>query len=128
MRWDGSDIGRGVDSVSRRVVSGGIHYKPDKKIVILHSETPIPTVALSKGERDLTGTKFAKFTVIGKWGSNSKGVCRVVKCVCGRYTVRRTKTVHKPHPDDCCEECRQLLFLKRREEFLKYGRNKDERA
>lgn len=59
-------------------------------------------------EYDLTGRKFGRFTVVGPLATMKKYLdgCRwVVKCTCGRYEVRRTKTIKKGGQLNMCSEC-----------------------
>ena len=127
MKFDGSDIGVPVNLTAAKVTGKGVAFIPQKNFVIIHSENPLEVVKPEKNEKDLTGKKAGKLIVIGKSAKVSKGATWVVKCVCGRYTVRRSKTINNPDPEDCCEECRYLDYLKRREEFLKLGYNLKDR-
>ncbi len=75
-------------------------------------EAPKPHVNLARSEVDLTGTKFGRFTVIGKL-ANKKWQ---VRCSCGNYSARKPKAINNPkNNNDCCEVCRELLYLKRNE-------------
>lgn len=59
---------------------------------------------------DLKGVKFGRFTVLG-WIGGGKWQ---VRCSCGNYAARKTKAIRNPkNNNDCCELCRELLFLKR---------------
>lgn len=108
-----------VNKTAARVMGKGIQYTPDKKIVQVHSENPLPLIPISWNEKNLKGIKFGKLTVMGKFSSGKKAMwsCR---CLCGRYCARSSKAIHNPKNNaDCCAECQQLEFLKRRERELK---------
>jgi hypothetical protein len=111
-----------VDRVAKRVVMPGIHYDlPSKTIppTLVHSETPIPTVSFS-GHNDLTGTKCGRMTVIGNNGK-TRWVCR---CACGRYELRKAKSVLNPNNYDMCHACRRLVTVKRHLEYVRTGENR----
>lgn len=75
-------------------------------------ETPRPHVNLTRNETNLTGTKFGRFTVVGKL-VNKKWQ---VRCSCGNYSARKSKSIKNPNNNnDCCEVCRELLYLRRNE-------------
>lgn len=83
----------------------------------LYWETPKPHVSLAPCETNLTGTKFGRFTVVGKL-VNKKWQ---VRCSCGNYSARKSKSIRNPNNNnDCCEVCRELLYL-RRNEALRRG-------
>lgn len=113
-----------VNRLAAKVIRKGIEYTPDKKIVQVHSDVPLPTISPSYNEIDLSGKRFGRFVVIGKFKpkeGNKNGKARwVVRCACGRYETRSSKAINNPHNSaDCCDECRQLEFLKRRDRDYK---------
>ena len=110
-----------VDRVAARVTRGGVHYEPNKKILTADSDLPILTTRNPKDVPDLTGTKFGHFTVLG-WFLDGNGW--VVKCVCGIYSIRKTRAVLNPRNNlDRCERCRHLLFLRRENHWRVHGRD-----
>lgn len=57
---------------------------------------------------DLSGARCGRFTVIGQFDNGKKylnGARWVVRCSCGRYEVKRTKTIKNPHDGQMCSEC-----------------------
>jgi len=84
-----------------------------------------------EGQSDLRGTKFGKFTVIGKHRKKKRiGVLWVVRCECGHYEIRSTKSVNNPFNfGDRCECCRADANEKRRQirKMVKYGTEIDAR-
>ena len=116
---------RPVNSTAARVVSRGVHYDSSKKIVQRHWDVPPPVRPVPKDPslQDLTGVKFGRFTVLGFYAEGN-GLW-VVRCACGDYETRRTKSIKNPNNDqDRCENCRQLVELRRRAEFIATGKNK----
>ena len=111
-----------VDRVAARVLRGnGVHFDPQKKVLTADSDLPLAVRAARCNETrnptymDLTGVSFGRFRVIGlsrevreKW---------VVRCTCGRYSMRSAKAVKNPrNSSDCCEHCRHLQFLQREDQ------------
>ena len=120
-----------VNKAAGRVLGGGFNYEPNKKIVQQHWSAPPKIVPAPRNFEDLTGRKFGRFTVIGYLPSTntSKGSLWLVRCVCGDYESRRTRSVRNPkNNNDCCENCRHLIHLKRTDEFLRTGKHKDDPA
>lgn len=112
-----------IDSVAARVTKKGIEYRPDKIIKNLDSAYPIDTLPAPKNCEDLTGLTFGRFVVVGYHGKGGKWVCR---CSCGRYAVRRAKSIfNKENTKDRCEYCRQIAFIKREEHFRRTGKDRD---
>lgn len=82
-----------------------------------HWKAPPPALASqpNPGTPDLTGQRFGRFVVIRFHGATSKAnpvATWLVRCACGDYELRRTKTILNPgDPDDCCLECRAVRQL-----------------
>lgn len=104
-----------VNSTARRVVSPGINYTPNKKIIQDHWENPPPKneiipfeLKLFNNQRDMTGHRIGRLKVIGfhislRW---------LVRCDCGRYETRKYRALNNPNnKDDRCNICRHLLWL-----------------
>ena len=96
----------------------GSVYKARSKLH-LTSKMPI-TCAIKPKEavnnstfKDRTGMKSGWLTVIGWHGGGVKGGRWVVRCVCGNYSVRRGHSIDNDSQEDCCQECADLLHLKR---------------
>ena len=111
----------GVDKILTRVpinktaaiiVSKGENYIPNKKIANIDSDLPIPIKKVPKEAENIIGHKQGRLTVIG-FSKDFNGRW-VVKCLCGRYTVRSKKALMNPaNINDCCEHCRHFNFLKK---------------
>lgn len=80
----------------------------------LYWEIPKPQVNIARSEADLAGTKFGRFTVVGKLANKRWQV----RCSCGNYSARKSKSILNPNnSNDCCEVCRELLYLRRNEAY-----------
>lgn len=116
-----------INKTAALVVSSGFHYVSDKKILSLESRNPIAIRKPNRAELgqksfvDLTGRRYARFTVIGQY---SNGAGWVVRCDCGMYCIRQAKAIKNPKNDcDRCEECRHLRYLKRKDYFRRTGKD-----
>ena len=117
-----------VNRVSAVVVGKGFAYKPNKNITQRHWKNLQPTKKVNYKETDLTGLKFGRFTVIGKYGNfgKKKKPRWLVRCTCGDYETRTSRAINNPkNNNDCCDYCRHLIQLKRTDEFLRTGKNKN---
>jgi hypothetical protein len=115
-----------LNATAARVTSKGEHYESLKRITQLHWDAPpkMREVTATDLEQtsftDLRGRQFGRLTVLGilareKTGSTKPNVW-VVKCVCGDYESRTGKAIRNPaNSDDCCQKCRQVAYLRRRE-------------
>lgn len=85
-----------------------------------HWKAPPPPLASkpNAGLPDLTGHRFGRLVVVRFHGATSKNnpvPTWLVRCACGDYELRRTKTILNPgDPDDCCLECRAVRILQKR--------------
>jgi len=83
----------------------------------IHSTEPLPTVDIkvSKASHNLTGNRYGNFVVQGAFLdiNPKKGRLWVVKCDCGRYEVRRKRSLSacKENKNACvkCSELRNKL-------------------
>lgn len=115
-----------INVTAALVMSNGVHYEPKiNDRYKLHQDECPPLRAWGKDggkhnplERDFTGFKKGNIVVIGLylgdrkvWMNNEaryEGVGRnkwVVRCICGKYETRTTKSLKKPEikgdPDQC---------------------------
>lgn len=119
--WDAIVTAAPLDAQASAVRdgSGEIYEPPINSAAQAHWKAPPPALkALGKGHPDLAGHRFGRFTVVRFHGATSKNnpvPTWLVRCACGDYELRRTKTVMKPgDPDDCCLECRAVRLLQKR--------------
>ncbi|MCX8796617.1 hypothetical protein [Vibrio parahaemolyticus] len=115
-----------IDSTASRVIrpssiNNQFHTKKSQGASSYYYwENPRPQIQVSS-DIDLTGKKFGRFTVTGllykgKWQ---------VRCACGNYSARKTKAINNPNNNqDCCEVCRELLYLQRNESHRSQGKIK----
>lgn len=91
---------------------GGDSWKPMREYHEPRSETPFPMKSPAFSERDLTGMKLGRLTVIGKFANTKKSHKGrwVVQCVCGIYTIRRGEVLTDSR-NSSCEECRYVEWL-----------------
>lgn len=77
---------------------------------------PTPVGKLGKGAEDLTGRVFGRLTVIRFHGSAGGEWARpiwLVRCACGDYEVRRSKTLRSTtNADACCCICQHVKHLR----------------
>lgn len=99
------------------VVAGGkgAHWEPKLKPhdheYARSVDGPLPTKPVAPGEEDLTGRKVGRFTVIGK-AAGAQGW--VVRCACGAYERRRSKTLTQSDPlgaATMCVVCDKLEYV-----------------
>lgn len=115
-----------VDRTAARVIGKGVSFDSNVGIgQCMHdSDLPIPTAPTPEKLRnmgaDLTGSRFGRLTVIGYHSRKAKpnGAHKhrwVVRCACGRYSVRRGDSLRRAkNPNECCERCDQLRIIKNR--------------
>lgn len=128
-----------VNITAMRVMFKGVDYNWDKELPkgYVNSEIAlplrnIPTATKGSFIENLAGIKFGRFEVIGLYaeyrrqlnGSRGKGrtginMARinlwVVRCKCGKYEVRRRKSVLNPNnSQDACFFCRHEIRMKGR--------------
>lgn len=113
---------RPVDTTAALVVSKGTHYRSPKKLNVLESDNPLPLRVSPSNAEDLTGRVVGRLTVVGSFqGGKGRWVCR---CLCGRYTIRRGKSItNDNNGTDRCELCRHAAYQRRTDNFRRTGRN-----
>lgn len=107
-----------LNATAARVTSqNGDHYEPEQKIGTQQHWTAPPRCVKGPdvpGFIDLTGKRFGSLTTIGFLGGNNKRGLWLVRCDCGDYESRRTKTVKNGKPEDCCQKCQRWRYVQRR--------------
>lgn len=109
-----------VDRTASRVTSTGEHYEPEvSKANAYDSDLPIVVLVTPYHIDNLVGKRTGRLTVIGYHGAriNSAGEVIhhrwVVRCDCGRWTVRRSRAIKSPKvADDCCDTCAHFRRVK----------------
>lgn len=93
-------MGKGVAPISRPD-----DPSPGKR----ESDTPMRTEPFPGLDcHDITGKTFGRFTVVGflfAGKANPNGTPWVVRCSCGRYAVRRSKSMRRNPQRMMCREC-----------------------
>lgn len=82
-----------------------------------HWECPQKTWPVPLGQQDYTGLKMGRLTVIGYYGAHwKKGYSLwLVRCVCGRYELRKGRNIRQPKPSTVheCRRCNKMAQLRR---------------
>ena len=113
------------------VMSKGVQYNPNKRVQANDSETPhkirlnipLETIRCQHFE-DLTGMRRGRLLVIGL--SDEFPGRWVVRCDCGRYSMRRKKAItNSGNEQDRCEHCRHLAFLRWDEAKRRTGKDQN---
>ena len=123
-----------INRVAAQVTGKGVHWDPKKKREAGDSDMPLPLMPMEKLDYQqrkqlaaLSGKKFGRMIVIGvaaEQGSKTKPMRFVVRCACGTYTYRRSKSIRNAENSvDCCDHCRHLLYLKRWEIKRRTGKD-----
>lgn len=121
-----------VNKMAAVVTGVGVSYCPDKRGCkgLLHSAGPIEMRPITASERcnptfvDCTGRAVGRLRCVGMIDPRTGYYGWLMRCACGRYTNRRQKAILNPcNKSDCCQECQQLLYLKRNQVWREHGRN-----
>jgi hypothetical protein len=121
--FDFTQTSRPVNSTAANVLRPGEHYETKKKITVLHWDAP-PKIKEFHGpeNENHTGKKFGRLTVFGYYGKVKDMGMWIVRCSCGKYTIRRSKAIKNLKNDlDRCDFCRDLLERKNRDYYLRHG-------
>ena len=101
-----------INRLAAIVTSKGTQFKPTSKPSNYDVRDVQPVLkpwAETTGE-DLTGRKFGRFAVVGY--SAEKPARWVVRCQCGLYEFRTSKSVKNPNNDtDRCQDCRATFYI-----------------
>lgn len=113
-----------IDRQAAIVTSPGITYTPDKRQGEPVWQAPLPTIPHPDKTADLTGTRRGRLVLIGYLGSARY----LARCDCGNYVRRASGPWRKAITDpddtgDACDLCRHVAYVKRRDEYLRHGRN-----
>jgi len=105
--------------------NGWVRHTP-KPLTVLHWELCPPLAPPEWQERNLTGHQFGRLTVVGKirkdWSCPKARW--VVRCACGDFEVRKSKSILNPANDqDCCHHCRQVIQARKAHEYRTTGVN-----
>lgn len=96
-----------------------------------HSRAPLPLrTDLGYGQRDLTGLKVDRLTVVGlaqfptDRDGAGQGARWLVRCLCGIYETRRAAGLCGRMRTDraMCQACDYVVHLRRRQYFDRHGR------
>lgn len=113
-----------IDSTAARVTSQAPDYQLTemKTESSWDSELPIAVSSLPRFVDDLTGCKLGRLIAIGYHSTRRSGQKKklvhhkwVMRCACGRYTVRTDKAIKaQSDPDHCCGHCNYMSIVKKR--------------
>jgi len=115
-----------IDRVATRVIFQKGEFVPDRRFPFTFKTCPqtIPYTQYKGNNegKDFTGAKPGRLTVIGYRGRGKQEFGTwVVRCACGNYELRKTKTIKKGLdgrlPDDCCAECDYTKKLGKKGEY-----------
>lgn len=116
--WDAVLASAPLNATAGKVVSGGIHYEPEFKVLQLEWDAPPPMVRPGKTHRnnpaftDFTGKSWGRLTALGMLAADSgHAAIWVCRCACGRYVGRRAKAAKKGAPEDRCQSCQHTAKL-----------------
>ena len=119
----GSTIGNrvAVDRTANKVMGGGIHYHPKKRLRQKLWKNPPPTIPPpNELIKRYIGQRQNLMTIIGclrdrpKKGKKRKGFSLLARCACGKYEVRSSLNWGRCKSfNDACQHCRHLRYLRR---------------
>jgi len=121
MKYDFIAKNAPINKTAKVVMQEGEHYIKDNLPQVLTSDEPIQTIQYKGSlKSNFTGKRFGKFVVVGFYGDRvrANGERRygrwVVRCSCGRYEVRSSKTIRIGNEHGCCQYCFELESIKRK--------------
>lgn len=102
-----------VNATAARVMKGGAVYDPELKPWDHVYDTPPPTREVPSDCPDLTGTLCGRMVVVGlsavtrrASGRRRTAAAWVLRCACGRYTLRSKRGVLSACSEEqCCPRC-----------------------
>lgn len=108
-----------VDKTAAIVVGKGVHYDPNMVHQFEHYINPPATLQFTgPKDQDMAGRKYGFMSVVGYLGKRGRGALWLVKCKCGMYEVRRSKSIKKASPRDKCQACHHLDHIKNHYKYL----------
>lgn len=127
MSWIFDTARTAVDAKAASVMSKGFKYEPKKKVDIREQDVPFKMASPSDHRKlsvDLTGKRRGRLTVFGVLEGKTDMWC--VRCDCGKYAIRRTKSLKKEDDGiDRCSLCQHFLYLRRDEFYRRTGKDKE---
>lgn len=114
---------RPINATAARVVSKGTHWNPVSYRNEREWSTPPSMKQITASMRidpnftNLTGTPLGNLVCVGissEPESKAKGGSKwVMRCTCGNYVIRSTRSIKKQgDPDDCCPTCQALRAIR----------------
>ena len=105
-----------VDGKAARVTGRGVHYDPQMRPHATKALIGMPPILRPVK----AGQKMGRWTIIGLAAESPTTSAKkpdslfVVKCVCGRYGLRRKKSLGLARKrNEGCPECKHFQFVKR---------------
>lgn len=116
-----------LDATAASVVSETVpeyHYTPQ---IAEHWKDPPKTEPWYENPQIKRGHRCGRLSVVGVLSrGGTSGTRWLVRCTCGSYEPRRTRSLLNPqNTDDKCCECRRLDTLKKRDQFMRTKRGQD---
>lgn len=128
---------RPINKTAALVVGNGVSFHiDDNRENTVCERVPLPLRAITKemlespGFTDLTGLKKGRITVMGlHLNRGNRGAAWSVRCVCGIYETRVSRSLKSDFPYDGCIECKEIVYLKRKDYYARTGKDMpDDRA
>lgn len=120
MYWEKLAVSRPVNKTAATVAGGTSQARAPVAIVPesrQHWQTPPRTIQIEPNEADLTGRRFGRMVVVGKF-SRGEGKLKptwLVRCACGDYETRKSRAINNPiNTDDKCVQCEFNRVLAKR--------------
>lgn len=118
--WDRVLSSSPLNATASAVTGTGEHYDYELDATVRHWKAPPPYRAPTHLQKPLMGHRQGRLTVLGVWGRDrAKGTLWLVRCACGDYEVRPSKTVLTPNDNAKCDVCQHLDWLQHHEAFLR---------
>lgn len=121
-----------VNQTASRVLASGTHFIPqgnpsEQCFEIMPQIRPFP-YNYKRKLSDISGHKYGKHGNMEVIGLSANNYGRwVVRCVCGRYVLRKRKAIFNPkNQHDRCWECDYLKIIKKRDLFRRTGKYRKE--
>lgn len=122
---------RPINRTAALVTGNGVSFQiDDNRNNTVCARTPLPLREITKemlespGFTDLTGFKKGRLTVMGLYLHRGvRGAAWSVRCACGVYETRVSRSLKSDFPYDACFECKEIVYLKRKDYYNRTGKD-----